>query len=70
MKYESARVKEVKSHIKEQIEVAFQIPLPDWFVDGATVAQMRRLQILFDEAHERYQTEAVPTRDPRVEQIP
>jgi hypothetical protein len=70
MKNESGTSRRQKAHVKEQIEVAFQIPLPDWFVEGATVAQMRRLQILFDEAHQRYMTEAVPTRDPRVEQIP
>lgn len=69
MRYESTSVKDAKAHIREQIEVAFQIPLPEWLEEGAKLSELRYIQALLDSAHQRYMTEGVPTRDPRVQEI-
>jgi hypothetical protein len=67
MKSDSPTSRHQKEQMRDATEVAFSIPLPEWFVEGVTVNDFRELRAIFDRAHGRYMTEDVPVRDaPRV----
>ena len=42
--------------------MAFDIQVPGWFVEGATVDDIRELIKILDRAHERFSEEDVPTK--------
>lgn len=64
MKSDSATTTRQKAQIKESIEVAYHIHMPEWLVAGITTVQFRALASLIEAAHERYMTEGVPVDDP------
>jgi hypothetical protein len=66
MKTDSDTTRSQKKAIREQVEVAFLIHLPDWFLEGVTVHDLRELQRIFHLAHERLMSEGtIPTKDER-----
>jgi hypothetical protein len=62
MKSDSGETLRQKEHLREQAIVAYGVTLPPWFVEGTLVGDFRRLLTMLRLAHERYSTEAVPTR--------
>jgi len=55
MKSDSATTRRQKTNVRELIRMGYHIDLPDWLVEGSTLAGLRAMRALMEEAHMRFQ---------------
>jgi hypothetical protein len=64
MDTDSDTTRRQKARLKESVAVAYDIQLPEWFIEGTTVTEFRALRALLQSAHEHYMASGqVPTKD-------
>lgn len=66
MRSDSAETKRQKTQLKESVSVAYDIQLPEWFVEGTLVGDFRILRKLLEMAHARYMSQgSIPVKEPK-----
>jgi hypothetical protein len=64
METDSETTRRQKARLREIVATAYDIQLPEWFVEGTTTVEFRALNAILESAHTRYMAAGrVPTKD-------